>query len=211
MNDDLRHEIGSRLREAREYLNLTQQEVAESLGLQRSAISLIELGQRRLETLELKQLAEMYRRPISYFTGEGTLQQPEEILVLMRKAEAMSVQDRQEILQFADWLLSKEKRVNPVVNSLSRRNAILEGSATAANLHDAFSLRENLDGGSGPIDVFRAIVDLQVNFPLSTARQTPWCICPHKDERGNSSYDKERSICSTLYSGSRTWTLSPRP
>ena len=107
MGDDLRREIGSKLREAREYLDLTQQEVSEVLGLSRSAISLIEKGQRRLETLELKQLAELYGRPISDFTGERTRKQPDEIRVLMRKAEAMSEQDRQEIVRFADWLLSR--------------------------------------------------------------------------------------------------------
>ncbi len=109
MADDLRAEIGTKLREARDYLELTQQEVAESLGLARSAISLIELGQRRVDTLELKQLAALYRRPISFFAGEETSAQPEEIRVLLRKAEAMSKEDRQEILEFADWLLSRER------------------------------------------------------------------------------------------------------
>ena len=107
MEEDLRREIGSRLREAREYLDLTQQEVAEALGLPRPAISLIEKGQRRLETVELKRLAELYGRPISDFTGERVEQQPEEIRMLMRKAEAMSDQDRKEIVRFADWLLSR--------------------------------------------------------------------------------------------------------
>ena len=111
--EDLRREIGSKLREAREYLDLTQQEAAQVLGLPRSAISLIEKGQRRLEALELKQLAELYARPISDFTGERNLKQPEEIRVLMRKAEAMSEQDRKEIVRFADWLLSRGGRETP--------------------------------------------------------------------------------------------------
>lgn len=106
MEDNLRREIGVRLREAREYVDLTQQEVATALGVPRSAISLIEKGQRRLETLELKQLAELYGRPMSHFTGEKDRQQPSEIQVLMRKAEAMSDRDRREIVRFADWLLS---------------------------------------------------------------------------------------------------------
>ena len=112
MEDDLRREIGSKLREAREYLHLTQQEVAEVLGLSRSAISLIEKGERRLETLELKQLAKLYGRPSSDFTGEEVRQQPDEIRVLMRKAEAMSEQDRREIVRFADWLLSRGRGEN---------------------------------------------------------------------------------------------------
>ena len=107
MEDNLRREIGAKLREAREYLDLTQQEVSEVLGLSRSAISLIEKGERRLETLELKQLAELYGRSIADLTGERTEPQPDEIRVLMRKAEAMSEQDRREIVRFADWLLSR--------------------------------------------------------------------------------------------------------
>ena len=112
MEDDLRREIGTKLREAREYLDLTQKEVSDVLGVSRSAISLIEKGQRRLETLELKQLAELYGRPISDFTGERTERQPDEISLLMRKAEAMSEQDRREIVRFADWLLSRGSEEN---------------------------------------------------------------------------------------------------
>ena len=108
--EETRRKMGSKLREAREYLELTQQEVAQVLGLPRSAISLIETGERRLETLELKQLAELYGRPISDFTEERTLEQAPEIRMLMRKAEAMSEQDRKEIVRFADWLLGRGRR-----------------------------------------------------------------------------------------------------
>lgn len=108
--EETRRKMGSKLREAREYLELTQQEVAQVLGLPRSAISLIEKGERRLETLELKQLAELYGRPISDFTEERTLEQAPEIRMLMRKAEAMSEQDRKEIVRFADWLLGRGRQ-----------------------------------------------------------------------------------------------------
>ena len=108
--EETRRKMGFKLREAREYLELTQQEVAQVLGLPRSAISLIESGERRLETLELKQLAELYGRPISDFTEERTLEPDPEIRMLMRKAEAMSDQDRKEIVRFADWLLGRGGR-----------------------------------------------------------------------------------------------------
>src|SRR3954464_8796684 len=68
--------LGSRLREAREYLELSQDEVAKALHLSRSAMSLIEAGQRKVEAIELKKLAEIYQRPIGYFTGEAASETP---------------------------------------------------------------------------------------------------------------------------------------
>ena len=54
-------ELARRLREAREFTNLSQQFVSEQTGIPRSAISDIERGSRRVESLELKRLAELYR------------------------------------------------------------------------------------------------------------------------------------------------------
>ena len=45
-----RADIGARLKEAREYLGLSQQEVATSLNLPRTAVSMIESGQRGVES-----------------------------------------------------------------------------------------------------------------------------------------------------------------
>ena len=68
--DDDRKTLGERLREAREYLGFSQEEVATFLGVSRSALSLIETGQRKVDALELKKLAGLYKRPVGYFTGE---------------------------------------------------------------------------------------------------------------------------------------------
>ena len=54
-------EIGTRLREIREYLSLSQQVVASSTGIARSAISDIERGVRKVDSLELRKLARLYR------------------------------------------------------------------------------------------------------------------------------------------------------
>src|SRR5688572_26532565 len=66
-----RQDLAKRLKESREYLELSQDEVASALSVPRSAISLMETGQRRVEALELQRLAEIYQRPIGYFTGEN--------------------------------------------------------------------------------------------------------------------------------------------
>ena len=44
--------IGERLRQAREYLELKQEEAAEAVGLSRSALSLVENGRRKVHAVE---------------------------------------------------------------------------------------------------------------------------------------------------------------
>ena len=68
--DDDRKTLGERLREAREYLGFSQDQVGTFLGVSRSALSLMESGQRKVDALELKKLAGLYKRSVGYFTGE---------------------------------------------------------------------------------------------------------------------------------------------
>lgn len=57
--------LGNRLRSARERSGLSQQTVADKLGLQRTAVTLIEGGQRQVSTIELTQFATLYRRSVA--------------------------------------------------------------------------------------------------------------------------------------------------
>ncbi|SEM14894.1 Helix-turn-helix [Variovorax sp. YR750] len=100
--------LAERMKTAREYLGLSQQEVADHLKISRSAVSLMENGQRKIETLELKALASLYQRPVGYFTGEEVAQErPEEVEMLARKAEQLSPQDREELLRFSEFLMQR--------------------------------------------------------------------------------------------------------
>lgn len=62
-------DIGRRLRFARESRQITQEAVSAVLGLQRSAISLMESGQRQVSTLELTRLADLYGQPVEWFVN----------------------------------------------------------------------------------------------------------------------------------------------
>jgi transcriptional regulator with XRE-family HTH domain len=108
MSDD-RIELATRLREAREYLGLNQEEVAKTIGVSRSALSLMESGQRKVDALELKRLAEIYQRPVGYFTGEipPPAEVPENVAHLARTAAKLTEKDREELLNFARFLRSK--------------------------------------------------------------------------------------------------------
>jgi transcriptional regulator with XRE-family HTH domain len=104
--------LADRLRETREFLGMSQQDVAEaagvSVGLTRLAISAIETGRRKVESVELAALARLYGQPISYFLhakGNATAE-PEEVRFIARAASNMTPEDREELLRFAEFLKS---------------------------------------------------------------------------------------------------------
>ena len=80
-------EIGQRLRFARESRQVTQEAAAAVLGLQRSAISLMESGQRQVSTLELTRLAELYGRAIEWFVNPRVPMEQEDPVVTLFRAE----------------------------------------------------------------------------------------------------------------------------
>jgi transcriptional regulator with XRE-family HTH domain len=108
-----RQALGERLKEAREYVGLKQDDVAKKLGIPRSALSNIEAGSRKVDAIELAQMAKLYQRPVAWFTGEdssGTAgKMPEEVAHVARAAAALSQQDRQELARFADFLKSRAR------------------------------------------------------------------------------------------------------
>jgi Zn-dependent peptidase ImmA (M78 family)/transcriptional regulator with XRE-family HTH domain len=65
-------ELGNRIRQAREAAVLSQDVVAQSLGLSRSAISLIESGKRKIDSLELRTFANLVNRSVVFFLDDDT-------------------------------------------------------------------------------------------------------------------------------------------
>jgi transcriptional regulator with XRE-family HTH domain len=106
-----RKRLGERLREARKYLGLKQEEVASYLNLPRTALVDIESGQRRVDAIELTRIAKLYRQPVSYFTGEdaaaATL--PPSVAHLARQAADLSDEDREELSRFAAYLRARSQ------------------------------------------------------------------------------------------------------
>ena len=97
--------LGKRLKDAREAIGLPQAAAANHLGIPRPSVSDIETGRRRVAFFELKQLAALYRRPLSHFSEEesdanfdATTQ------ALFRTASELSDDDRQQVLRFAQFL-----------------------------------------------------------------------------------------------------------
>lgn len=104
-----RQALAERLREARSYIGLSQETVAEHLGVTRPAVSAIERGTRKVSGLELKRLAELYRRSVAYFLdaeadGEVILGVDSFDGALFRATQALEEADRDQVLKFAEFL-----------------------------------------------------------------------------------------------------------
>lgn len=102
-------QLGKRLKEAREYVGVTQEEAAAYLDVRRSAISEMEAGKRGVGALEMKRLASLYQRPTSWFTGEVEPPVPEDVAFLARTVSNLSENDRSELANFAEFLRSRSK------------------------------------------------------------------------------------------------------
>jgi len=65
-------QLGQRIASARKAAGLTQEFLAEELGLDRSAVSRLESGDRQLDTLELSRIAEILDRSIEWFLTQSS-------------------------------------------------------------------------------------------------------------------------------------------
>ncbi|MCF8883422.1 helix-turn-helix transcriptional regulator [Erythrobacter sp. SN021] len=108
-DENARRRLGERLREARKYLGLKQDEVAAYLKIGRTALTDIESGQRRVEAIELTRLAQLYRQSVGYFTGEdeASADLPIDVAHLARRVAELSAEDREELGRFAEYLRSR--------------------------------------------------------------------------------------------------------
>ncbi len=104
-----RARLGRRLREAREYLGLSVEFVAEQAGLSRASLLAIEGGRRKVSYLELKRLAQLLKRPVSVLLAEedsveGVVPDDAASHALFRAARDLSDEDRRQVLRFAQFL-----------------------------------------------------------------------------------------------------------
>ncbi|WLG56733.1 helix-turn-helix transcriptional regulator [Pseudomonas extremorientalis] len=106
VRQDERIQIGDRLRRAREYMGLSQDEVASVLGLPRPSVTNMEQGARKVDAIELNKLAKLYRRTLDYLmtgtepAGDG----PEQLAFLARAVKGLSEKDVEEVARFAEFL-----------------------------------------------------------------------------------------------------------
>src|SRR5216683_5950514 len=97
--------MGARLRQARDFLGFSQESVAEALGVPRASISAMESGRRKVSSLELRDLAHLYRRPLEWFYANAeTVPEDETVTALFRATKDLTPGDKEQLLRFAEFL-----------------------------------------------------------------------------------------------------------
>ncbi len=108
-----RVKLGARLRDVRRYINLSQEVVARHVGIPRTALSQIECGRRKIDALELKKIADLYKHPVSYFTDEmpTELGTSKESARFERAVAKLSEHDRAELNRFVEYLHARAQKI----------------------------------------------------------------------------------------------------
>lgn len=99
--------VASRIREARESLGLTQEEVSGALGIPRTSVHAMEAGKRGVSALEVRRLSRLYRRRVEWLLGEDDA--PVAAAAdgaLYRATRDLSADDKDQVLRFAQFLAS---------------------------------------------------------------------------------------------------------
>lgn len=105
------NDLGTRLKKAREYLGLTQEEVSKLMGVSRCVITNIELGERKVSAEELSKFSKIYG-----WTMEDLLEGEKEkdnVPMFARTFVELSNQDQEEILNLIKFKkMYKENKLN---------------------------------------------------------------------------------------------------
>lgn len=165
------NDLGRRLRLAREARSLSQQAVADVLGLQRTAVTQMEAGNRSVSTLELAKLSELFLRPVSDFLREGAPEPDDDVMVALYRAEPGLEQDEATQKQVARCVklcvagvalrnrLGVERRSGPPRYEMpvprSTGEAVVQGEQTAEQE------RQRIDLGNAPITDLSELISSQ--------------------------------------------------
>lgn len=107
--DGRRLELARRLREAREYVGLSQEEVAGVLGISRPAVTNMESGSREVKAVELDKLSALYGRTVQFLlTGEAKIDEGR-VAFLARATKGLTDRDLEELGRFASFLRNSPK------------------------------------------------------------------------------------------------------
>lgn len=108
-------ELASRLRAAREASGLSQEQVASALGLSRSSVAQMELGNRAVSSLELDRLARLYGRALGDFFAEE-FDAEESLVAIFRTEVAVGQEDA--VAENVRWCIELAREVGNLEDSL---------------------------------------------------------------------------------------------
>lgn len=163
-------ELAGRLKSARENAGLRQQEVADELGIARTAVVQIEAGKRAVNSLELAEMARLYGRGLSEFFVEGSFEDDPLVALFRAAPEYEDDPDlRRELLKCVDLCreaanLERLLGLSPsqaLVVSYSSTSPSTRWEAISQGRYLAEQERNRLDLGTSPIREIAEIIARQ--------------------------------------------------
>jgi Zn-dependent peptidase ImmA (M78 family)/transcriptional regulator with XRE-family HTH domain len=171
--------LGARLQDARRARGLTQQAVAEHLGVARTTLVAIEKGERRVRPDELIKLAALYGRSVSEFVAkqvvvEGFVPQFRATWKDLFAEDAELEKSASELQRLAEDYVELETLCNmPLVRAYPTPYDISGGSAEQIAEEVATAERNRLGIGDGPLSNLRERLENDVGlrifyFPMAS-------------------------------------------
>jgi len=105
LDADAQRRLAERLKSERDYLGLSQEQVAKVLGIPRAAVSAIETGRRKVSGVELARLAALFGSSPDRLLGSQLEPDPTDVQ-LYRATQSLSDNDKAQVLRFAEFLRS---------------------------------------------------------------------------------------------------------
>ena len=109
-------EIGRKIQQAREARDLTQVELAQTLGITQAALSNYELGKRRLYLHQIEEIARLLNKDLEYFIGSNNEVVPERSLdvssledKIISGIKAMDEGDLRGLSEYIDFMTWRKK------------------------------------------------------------------------------------------------------
>lgn len=112
--EEQRIKLGTKIREARMYRGFSQEQVAKFLGISRSSVSLIESGNRGIDSFELQRLAGLFECSIEELLIEDNKRKStlNSVEIIARATSGLSDEDIKEVIRFAEFLETRKRKIN---------------------------------------------------------------------------------------------------
>ena len=161
------HEVGERLRIAREAAKLKQQQAADAIGVARTTLVAIEQGQRKVKLDEVRALARAYDTSVNALLRQEAVHT--DLVPRFRKLASAFPDAVDEAARLLNDLARAEVELENLLGVQRTRNypserPILPGDVRRQAEQDALELRQQLGLGAAPIHDLVSMLEFQLGI-----------------------------------------------
>ena len=187
------HEVGDRLRLARETVNLTQAAAAKAIGVARTTLVAIEQGQRKARLGEIQKLAQHYHTSVNALLRRESVHV--DLAPRFRRLSGNDAAADQASHLIASLVIAEVEFENLLgvqrVRNYPPERPLLNGDVQTQAEHDAAELRQRLGLGMAPIANLVTLLEMELGVRVYVRRL-------HASISGLFAYDEEVGACILL-------------